>query len=127
MKNFKKGFTLIELLVVVAIIAILAVVVVVNYSGSRVKAENATVFSNLTEATNAANTCTSDKGTIALPVAGSKVCSGSTVVSATWPTLDASWAYGTNTAGSDWTVNAARVDDSGTTVSCSAAGCVHSW
>ena len=86
MKNFKKGFTLVELLVVVAIIGILAVVVVVNYSGAQTKAKNNTFFGAMADATNSANACIADNATVNLPSGGGAVCSGSTVVTNSWPT-----------------------------------------
>lgn len=49
LKNLSRGFTLIELLIVVAIIGILASMIIANVSGSRSKASDAKIKSDLNQ------------------------------------------------------------------------------
>ena len=47
-KSYKKGFTLIEVIIVITILAILMLIAIGNFSGSKNKAKNTSVNSELT-------------------------------------------------------------------------------
>ncbi len=137
MNRKMKGFTLIELLIVIAVIAILATVVITNVAGARQKANDSKLLSDLSSATRAAVTCTTEDGTVSLttdvaPVAAANICSSS-AVSGVWPTVSGkssdggTWAYSaTDTAvsGSTFTFVAKSTTN---TITCKETGCTKNW
>jgi prepilin-type N-terminal cleavage/methylation domain-containing protein len=82
-KKYSKGFTLVELLVVIAIIGILAAVVLVSLASQRNKANLSSAVQSVKSAIPYAMDCRMRNVTVAVPVAGSAVCTGAPV----WPSL----------------------------------------
>ncbi len=94
----QKAFTLIELLVVIAIIGILATVIAVSVHGSKTKAEEAKIASDIAQAVKSASICVAQEGTIQNQVfAGNQICSiPEAVNNAVWPDVPDGWAYKSN-------------------------------
>ena len=129
MKNYKKGFTLIELLVVIAIIGILASVVLVSLGSSREKANRASTLSTMSSVVTDLTVCALSSGFARTNTTATPVCAttanGATLQAghtALWPTLPASWVYGTPTgslAGDNYVFTATKTGQ--TTITCNAS------